>query len=1055
MPNELYNLIDKATGKERFSKNPQKADTYFSQNPDKLDAAIELLRKKHKPQADSAKFRQYIDKKYLSEGLGKKKDPSQLGPLVTENLQLRPTETQNPSPTTTRMPEASQENPISSPASTDGSTDQSQVADNESVETSSQSSSSTGSPTADKETSLWETMKSSVSNLLENTIPGAAASAMALFTPDDLSMTMGGSYVYNQEQLKAQREQISAAKNEAMKFAGEKFAASAEERDKLVSNISDIDDPLDLANYLVGAASEAAVQIPLTLATFGGSSLIQSSGSVYYQALEEYAQKNDVTVEEAIKQNKDAKLGAMLTGAISAALDRVGAGKVAKSIKPEAVLSSLRKRVLEKSKDVVGSGMEEGATEMVQEAIESIGAGVGSGQTVLEAIENLDGEQLINAGARGLAGGTTLSGAGNVASEVAGQGVKAVYGEPLPTDPDATNPFDENNVKAPEGVLGEDGGDSSANPFKNDMRVDEEVIEPDTEEVDERYRKETKRNPFTDKKRQEDDVEVDENGDIVNPFDEETKDVAQIIEEDGERASESDENDLSDRLGERDDNDATGSANTLDEPSQRAESNASRIGEQTTAEDQITQAYRRWASDPEADVEQALQELERHSYSRKELLENDMERERAIAEVFGGPTTDEITQNIQNLTNPDGTREENSDQSDDTNTDLSDITEEGGGDDNQQAASDPVEVSEEATVRAETEQDQPGQANPIELSEEDQQKQRINRVISSSKDYNNQTRTYRNSLKGKRTLNEIKKNARDQGYKVRTNASGKLTLIDPNTGAEARKKRIADDTSSYKTLAGISSEGKVVYQKLKENGALDTIGQDGQRLDIPMLPRDFEKAKRDVEAGKQSWQADELLNWVEQVQQDGFVPTKTKAVPIEDIGKTDDSFTVPESGAESIPESAPFLVGSSADPTLGLISGLPRKAKRIYQKYVRSRGDLPHEVFDEKIYKEGRISKEIRQVARVSAKARRSIKKSYGKGWEAKLPDVNAALRGEKDITSLPSKVQESVREMRAHIKSLSKSMIDEGVVSGEMKAVFDKNMDTYLNRSYKIFDAH
>ncbi len=56
-------------------------------------------------------------------------------------------------------------------------------------------------------------------------------------------------------------------------------------------------------------------------------------------------------------------------------------------------------------------------------------------------------------------------------------------------------------------------------------------------------------------------------------------------------------------------------------------------------------------------------------------------------------------------------------------------------------------------------------------------------------------------------------------------------------------------------------------------------------------------------------------------------------------------------------------------------------------------------------------------------------------------------------LAQLPEELAATIREMSAHIESLSRRLPNEGLVNGDLAITVDEALGTYLNRSYAIFD--
>jgi hypothetical protein len=128
---------------------------------------------------------------------------------------------------------------------------------------------------------------------------------------------------------------------------------------------------------------------------------------------------------------------------------------------------------------------------------------------------------------------------------------------------------------------------------------------------------------------------------------------------------------------------------------------------------------------------------------------------------------------------------------------------------------------------------------------------------------------------------------------------------------------------------------------------------------------------------------------------------------------------------------------------------------RLFKKYFTAQGFLPTQVFKEQIKTSGAINAGIKQIEYTSADFRNTIKKAYrGKATAQHLSDINQALTGNRAVyNSLPLEVQQIVTRMRAEIDNLSRRMINEGVVTGDLAAKIQANQGVYISRSYQKFD--
>lgn len=135
--------------------------------------------------------------------------------------------------------------------------------------------------------------------------------------------------------------------------------------------------------------------------------------------------------------------------------------------------------------------------------------------------------------------------------------------------------------------------------------------------------------------------------------------------------------------------------------------------------------------------------------------------------------------------------------------------------------------------------------------------------------------------------------------------------------------------------------------------------------------------------------------------------------------------------------------------------GIGRAIGHFFQRFFTARGELPAEVYDAKVRKEGRVAKQMSKLRFAATDFRRGTRKALG-GKELTQADVekmNAVLRGEAEMTTVPDEVRAPLQAMRDHIDALSRALIAEGVAQGDLVGIIDNNMGVYATRSYRVFD--
>ena len=133
-----------------------------------------------------------------------------------------------------------------------------------------------------------------------------------------------------------------------------------------------------------------------------------------------------------------------------------------------------------------------------------------------------------------------------------------------------------------------------------------------------------------------------------------------------------------------------------------------------------------------------------------------------------------------------------------------------------------------------------------------------------------------------------------------------------------------------------------------------------------------------------------------------------------------------------------------------------RDAKDWLVRNFTSAGGMPKEVFAAKLAKDGRlaaIAKQAEFTLRDFDRAVRNIYGSYRAMTAAQLAQINDVLGGKAPAVALDPRLQAVVGTMRNQIDTLSRRLVREGAISGDLATRVDGNVGFYLNRSYRKFD--
>lgn len=170
--------------------------------------------------------------------------------------------------------------------------------------------------------------------------------------------------------------------------------------------------------------------------------------------------------------------------------------------------------------------------------------------------------------------------------------------------------------------------------------------------------------------------------------------------------------------------------------------------------------------------------------------------------------------------------------------------------------------------------------------------------------------------------------------------------------------------------------------------------------------------------------------------------------------------------AKTDPISEP-LIPSPSDARLGIAS-VPDVVKEVpgfLQKHFTSEGNLPKQVHSKWIQSRAEITAEGREIAYNTRDLYRALAQNHGistwqkltRGMEDVPPEViqriNEVMTGAADASVLAENVRGPVLKMREHVDSLSRTLIDRGLVDEQLQAKIGDNLGVYLTRSYRIFD--
>jgi hypothetical protein len=231
---------------------------------------------------------------------------------------------------------------------------------------------------------------------------GASLIAQPTYTtPYGISVETDEQYQTDPESWDKRKQQnISRTVTNYLKTDSEK------PKKEYIDQLSEVQDGLDFLNYLSTTIGKTVPQMAVAGLTSGASSFLETSSSVYLDGVQKKAEDTGRTVEDIIESGDDKGEVALATGIVSAGLDMIGLGKLAKgaagNLLKEKVGKSFGKKVLNTVKEAAKGATSEAPTEGLQTVAENIGSNVQSGRSATD--NALDGA-LESAVQGGVAGG--------------------------------------------------------------------------------------------------------------------------------------------------------------------------------------------------------------------------------------------------------------------------------------------------------------------------------------------------------------------------------------------------------------------------------------------------------------------------------------------------------------------------------------------------------------------------------------------------------------------------------------------------------------------------
>lgn len=248
--------------------------------------------------------------------------------------------------------------------------------------------------------------------------------------------------------------------------------------------------------------------------------------------------------------------------------------------------------------------------------------------------------------------------------------------------------------------------------------------------------------------------------------------------------------------------------------------------------------------------------------------------------------------------------------------------------------------------------------------------------------------------------------------------------FNPNRNTEGQQALV----DKFRTLTGLNlnerTAGLAIDQMIENEAIKNGIAEKS-------LQKFIEKEYESEEQIRKEWERENLytqkenLNELKEVSDTQTIEGKDKAFNTDRLG----------------------IAGS--DRLIQGIGDFISNAKKDFKKYLSPSGLLPKNVFSRKIKMDSGINSEVRQVKYTSRRLKKELKNQPSDVIEK----TDRALKGEIPLSQIPDNIIPVVKSMRDHVDALSKKLIDEGVIQGDLQAKVSDNLGVYLNRSYRVHD--
>lgn len=183
--------------------------------------------------------------------------------------------------------------------------------------------------------------------------------------------------------------------------------------------------------------------------------------------------------------------------------------------------------------------------------------------------------------------------------------------------------------------------------------------------------------------------------------------------------------------------------------------------------------------------------------------------------------------------------------------------------------------------------------------------------------------------------------------------------------------------------------------------------------------------------------------------------TELYRTALDEVGRQRASQPEASETSPDVHEVAPGVYFSGAPIQITFLDNLVARGfplAKAVRRWLTSVGDLPPEIFAEKVKSEGQVAAYAQDVQNAEKDLKRAVGR-YDQLHPNLVRAMDAALKGDAQaMNALPAEVRPVLERMRQEVDLLSSALIQSGAVQGPLAATVEANKGVYLHRAYRVF---